>query len=310
MGSNSRASALSSELRAEVERRLNATHHSRINQLAQKLEASLQSPYASSSPLAAEAASVSQPRLADVFDDLLQSDHARRMHQLTEEIAFRDREVARLKDNLLERAHLEAAVAKEQRDASQAQVSKASSSSSILQDELRKLQKDYEALSHQVQSLSTAKSTAERTAASAEARAASAEALLAAKGQDLQELQTHYKQLVHEQQIELDATRRQLEQHHAEREKQRMLASTKEQELAKEIAALNSALVESKAALAAEHSSNQHLQARLSEAADHASDVKKHKKQLQNNLQELERLLAESENERKAVRAKYISLGG
>lgn len=96
-----RAEAIA-KLRSKVESRLNHTHEDRIQQLAARLQSSLQSPFDKAGSVQALGCSqhavrsdsgAGQIRLADVFDELLASDQAHRMAQLKEEVTFREREV-------------------------------------------------------------------------------------------------------------------------------------------------------------------------------------------------------------------------
>jgi hypothetical protein len=92
-----RAEAIA-KLRSKVENRLNQTHEDRIQQLAARLQSSLQSPFDRAGPAQALGSNQHALRgdgikLADVFDELLASDQAHRTAQLKEEVTFREREV-------------------------------------------------------------------------------------------------------------------------------------------------------------------------------------------------------------------------
>jgi chromosome segregation ATPase len=313
MTSPSRAAALTSELKEEVERRLKITHEDRIAQLTQSLHNSLLSPFDRATVNTVPATKAvqqtsGQPRIADVFDELIRTDRANRVQQLADEVAFRDQELTKLRERL-EKTQLEASLNKEQRDVLQHQLAKATSSSQLLEQELRRLQKEHETLGQEVQSLQSGKSTAERTSAIEQARATAAEQLAASRGRELDNLKADYKQLLAEQQQQQTTTQKELQDLLAEATKQRSLASQQEEQLSKELSNASKNLLEVRGALAAEKATNESLEAKLAAANESLADLKKQKKQLASNLNELEGLLAESERERKDARNKYMKLG-
>ncbi|WIA16070.1 hypothetical protein OEZ85_012795 [Tetradesmus obliquus] len=311
-----RAEAIA-KLRSKVESRLNQTHEDRIQQLAARLQSSLQSPFDKAGPVQALSSSqhaqrsdggAGQVRLAEVFDELLASDQAHRMAQLKEEVTFREREVYRLTE-ALEQSQLEASLAKQQQQTTDAQLVKASTSAALLETELRRLQQDHEALAQQVSSLTAGKASADRAAAVGETRAATAEALLSSKSQELEQLQVHYKRLLTEQQAELERLRQQLHSQSAEQTKAASAAATREQDLLRELQAVNSSMVELKTGLAAERSSGELLQAKVTELTSELEAAQQGKQQLAANLKQVEGLLSDSEAERRTLRAKYMNLG-
>lgn len=307
------------KLKAQVEARLSQSHEDRINQLASRLQTSLLSPFDKaacaevlpqtvSAGAAALADPMSQVRLSEVFDELLASDQANRMHHLNQEVTFRERELQRLRE-ALERAQLEASWSKQKHEATEAQFTKVSSNAALLESELRKLQQENQALGQQVQGLTSAKAAAERAAAVGETRAATAEALLSSRTQELEQLQTHFKRLTSDQQAELDRLRQQVQSQASELLRSQSEAATREQGLVKELQAANSSLVDVKTALAAERSTSEMLQGKVAELSADIESGRKAKQQLQAQLQQVEGLLADSEAERRSVRAKYMNLG-
>ncbi len=202
---------MSKELREEVERRLNQTHSDRITHLTDRVHASMQPPFSKPSGMLPKAHVTTTAsahvrdgmlsgkqqgqRLTEIFDELLASDASRRMAEMAEEVAFRDRELRRLHD-ALDRTQMEAALAKEQREANAVQLSHVATGTSILEQELQRARQDAEQLAEQLAAANSCRASAERVAAAAEARAQSFEALAVSKGQDLAELQKHYKGLL------------------------------------------------------------------------------------------------------------------
>jgi chromosome segregation ATPase len=187
----------------------------------------------------------------------------------------------------LEQSQLEASLAKQQQQTTDVQLAKASTSAVLLETELRKLQQDHEALAQQVSGLTAGKASAERAAAVGETRAATAEALLSSKSQELEQLQVHYKRLLSEQQAELERLRQQLHSQSAEQIKVASAAATREQDLLRELQAANSSMVELKTALAAERSSGELLQAKVTELTSELEAARQGKQQLAANLKQV-----------------------
>jgi chromosome segregation ATPase len=187
----------------------------------------------------------------------------------------------------LEQSQLEASLAKQQQRTTDAQLAKASTSAALLETELRKLQHDHEALAQQVTSVTTGKASAERAATVGETRAATAEALLSSKSQELDQLQVHYKRLLSEQQAELERVRQQLHIQSAEQSKAASAAAAREQSLLQELQGANSSMVELKTALAAERSSGELLQAKVTELTSELESARQGKQQLAANLKQV-----------------------
>jgi chromosome segregation ATPase len=187
----------------------------------------------------------------------------------------------------LEQSQLEASLAKQQQQTTDAQLAKASTSAALLETELRKLQHDHEALSQQMTSLTTGKASAKRAAALGETRAATAEALLSSKTQELEQLQVHYKRLLSEQQAELERVRQQLHIQSTDHSKAASAAATREQSLLQEVQAANSIMVELKTSLAAERSSGELLQAKVTELTAELEAARQGKQQLAASLKQV-----------------------
>lgn len=187
----------------------------------------------------------------------------------------------------LEQSQLEASLAKQQQQTTDAQLVKASTSAALLETELHRLQQDHEALAQQVSSLTAGKASADRAAAVGETRAATAEALLSSKSQELEQLQVHYKRLLTEQQAELERLRQQLHSQSAEQTKAASAAATREQDLLRELQAANSSMVELKTGLAAERSSSQLLQVKVTELTSELEAARQGKQQLAANLKQV-----------------------
>jgi len=308
----------SSTVRADIAARLSASHEQRIQELASRLQASLLDPYErDSAGLAAlSAASLAQPqlqhqplqgvRLSEVFDELIACDEANRMQQLTQETTFKDRELQRLREAL---AKSQSWCAQKQASAEQA-LSKAASTSSALQTQLTALQVVHEQQRQQLQSLSSAKAAAEHAAALADSRAASVDAQLSSKTAELEQVQKQYKRLLDEQQGELERLRQQLQQQGSGLAKLQTSSAQKEQGLLQQLQAFNSSLVDVRASHAADKATADQLQKQVELQQRELQDARAGKQQAEASVKQLEGMLADSEAERRTLRAKYINLGG
>lgn len=188
----SRAKALSEELKAEVHRRLGPTHGERIALLTQQLQASL-APHLAPGKLGSAAAPASrdaqkppdkQPRLAEMFDQLLAAEEDRRLGVLAEDLMSMQQ--------ALDDARVDASAAHARREEA---AQEAEGVFKAQEAQLRRLQHKHESMAQQLSAASTAKGAAERAAARAEARAQAAEAQVAAQGRELAELMSQSQQL-------------------------------------------------------------------------------------------------------------------
>lgn len=312
-----RAEAIA-QLKSQVEARLNQSHEQRISELASRLQSSLLPPFdraarpgprpETANARTAGAGIMDQVRLSEVFDELLASDQANRMNQLNREVTFREKELHRLRA-AVEQAQSDASWSKQKVASLEGQLSKANDGTALLESELRKLQQDNLQCVQQIQTLNSARSAAERAAAVAEARAATADGLLAGKSQELEQLQAHHKRLLADQQAEIDNLRQQLQSQSAELSRSQSAAASREQGLVQELQHTHSGLVDAKTALAAEKGTAELLHAKAVELTAELESVRKAKQQLHAQLQQVEGLLADSESERRSIRAKYINLG-
>lgn len=309
----------SSTVRADIAARLSASHEQRIQELASRLQASLLDPYErDSAGLAAlSAASLAQPqhqplqgvRLSEVFDELIACDQANRMQQLTQETTFKDRELQRLREALAKSQQEGSWSAQKQASAEQA-LSKAASTSSALQTQLTALQVVHEQQRQQLQSLSSAKAAAEHAAALADSRAASVDAQLSSKTAELEQVQNQYRRLLDEQQGELERLRQQLQQQGSELAKLQTSSAQKEQGLLQQLQTFNSSLLDVKASHAADKATADQLQKQVELHQRELQDARAGRQQAEASVKQLEGMLADSEAERRTLRAKYINLGG
>jgi chromosome segregation ATPase len=230
------------------------------------------------------------------------------MHQLTEEVTFRERELFRLRE-AFDKAQLDARLCKQKQETTDAELAKVSQTSSVLEVQLRALQCDHGQLAKELQTTRAAKATAEQAAAASETRAAAAEALTSHTRKESEQMQNCHKRLLAEQQAELERLRHQVQAQASELSREKSTAASREQELLREVHAANSNLIDVRTALASEKGSNEALAGKASHLSDELEASRKQNQQLQVNVEELEQMLTESESDRRAVRARFLSLG-
>lgn len=247
-------------------------------------------------------------KLSEVFDELIASDQANRMQQLLQEQTFKDRELQRLKEAVA-RSQKESAWAQQKQAAAEEALAKAAGASAAFHTELKALQASDEQQRQQLQSLSSAKGAAEHAAALAESRAASLEAQLHSKSAELDQVQTQYKRLLNQQQEELQCLRQQLQQQGSELSKLQTGSAQKEHDLLRQLQAFNGSLMDIKASHAADKATADQLQRQVDQQQRELQDARAARQQAEANSKQLEGMLADSEAERRALRAKYINLG-
>lgn len=301
----SRAAALTSELRAEVDKRLQSSHEDRIARLADSVHQSLLSPFDKPE---LNGGLHGQQRIADVFDELIKTDRVSRIQQLNDEVAFRDRELSRLRENL-EKVQLEACIQKEQRAAAEQQASRTNQHNAVLEAELAKLQREHEDVTDQVKELSISRAAAERAAAREQARADVAEQTLARVSADHDQLKADHRRSLQEHAQQLADLRKELQTSQADHAKHTASAAAKEQDLTKQLATTSTSLAETRTQLSAAKSDLASLQQQLASATTELATIKRERAQLSARATQAEAGLAESDKERIEVRNKYIRLG-
>lgn len=296
-----------------------STSEQRILELAGKLQASLRDPFdrEPSSLLSAQHASSHKAtaasqhegvKLSEVFDELIASDQANRLHQLMQEASFKDRELQRLRE-MLQRAQQDCSWAQQKHAAAEEALSKVASTTSNLQTELKALHTTHEQQRQQLHSLTSAKAAAEHAASIAESRAAAAEAKLSSKSLELEQVQGQYKRLLDDQQSELERLRQQLQQQSTELSKLQASASQKEHSLLQQLQGFNSGLKEMQASHAADKATAEQLQKQVHQQQAALQEATSARHKAEAAAKQLEGQLADSETERKTLRAKYINLG-
>eukprot|EP00775_Hariotina_reticulata_P004489 gene4489-4742_t len=230
------------------------------------------------------------------------------MHQLTEEVTFRERELFRLRE-ALDKAQLDAKLCRQKQETTDAELAKVSQASSVLEVQLRALQRDKDQLSNELQTSDAARAAAEGAAATSDIRAATAEALLSSTRKELEQLRSCHNRLLADQQAELERLRVQVQAQASELSKEKSTAASREQELLREVHAANSSLIDARTAAAAEKGNNEVLAGKASHLSEELEAARKQNQQLQVNVEELEQMLAESEAERRMVRTRFLSLG-
>jgi chromosome segregation ATPase len=247
-------------------------------------------------------------KLSQVFDELIASDQANRLHQHMQEAAFKDRELQRLREALA-RAQKDCSWAQQKQVAAEDALSKAANSASAQQTELKALQATHEQQRQQLHSLTSAKATADHAAAMAESKLASLEANLSRKSSELEQVQSQYKRLLADQQTELERLRQQLQQQSSELSKLQTSSAQKEHSLLQQLQGFNGTLQDTRAHHAADKATAEQLQAQLLQHQRDLQDARGGRQQAEATAKQLEGLLADSETERRTLRAKYINLG-
>jgi chromosome segregation ATPase len=221
---------------------------------------------------------------------------------------FKDRELQRLREALAG-SQQECSWVQQKQAAAEEALSKAAGASSALQSELRSLQASHDTQQQQLQSLSAAKATAESAAVVAGSRIAALEAQLGSKSTELDQVQLQYKRLLGEQQVELERLRQQLQQQGSELGKLQTSAAQKEQGLLQQLHSFSGSLQDIRASHAADKATAEQLQKQVEQLQRELQDGRASKQQAEASAKQLEGLLADSEAERRTLRAKYISLG-
>lgn len=328
MPSPPHAGAVSSSTAA----RLTSSHEQRIHELASKLQASLLDPFDRDPAAGASSFLAGQSRphtaqhhsrggtssaaashhdgvkLSEVFDELIATDQANRLNQLMQDGRFKERELLRLRE-ALQRAQQDCSLAQQKQIAAEDALNKVAGTSTSLQAELKSLNADHEQQRQQLHSLTSAKAAAEHAAIMAESKAASLEAKLNSKSCELDQVQSQYKRLLDDQQAELERLRQQLQQQSIELSKLQTSSAQKEHNLLQQLQSFNGSLQEIRASHAGDKATAEQLQKQLEQQQRALQEACAGKQQAEASAKQLEGMLADSEAERRTLRAKYINLG-
>lgn len=304
-----RKASLSSQLRSDIERRLANSHTDRISSLSAQLRSSLQSAITGHKDISDhDDLGIGVSPVRALVEDLMHSDQQVQVKKLHDQLARKEQELTTLREST-NKLKMDAYVYKQQSEVVEDQLNKATSGVGQLEHRLRKLQKQNEELTQGLQAANHARGSAEKAASAAAARAAAAEASATAKQNELDELQAHYRQMLHDKQREVEAAQQALSQHRLDAEQRRQQRAAHEQQLAAELATANGSLGQTKAELASVQALAAGLQQQREQLEEAVAEARRQKKALAENVAEVEGLLSDSERERKSLRGKYVELG-